>query len=565
VKSDLTSRNDCITDTIKIVSTSLYGMTIQCAQCHDHRYDAISQKDYYRLRAVFEPGFDVPKWRSPAARLLSLQTKEEEAVAAKIEEEAKKIDAVRLEKQEGFITEVLEKILSEKDEALREPLRTAYRTAVKERTPEQTKLLTAHPKVMKLSAGSLYLYDTTYKTKHAATIKELVEEAKAVRDTKPEKRLARAFTEQNLDPKAVPPTKVFFRGNYDDPKDEVSPGDLSVLAGWRDVEVEQFNDKIPSTGRRLDFANSLTDGKHPLLARVMVNRVWMHHFGKGIVSTAGDFGVLGSEPSHPDLLDWLAADFMENGWDLKRLHRQILTSKTWRQASTRDAKRDEIDPDNVYLSRQNVRRLEAETLRDALLAVSGKLNSSMYGEPIPVMYSTEGSIVIGNDTTDTAGRQTGKFISLEGEEFRRSIYVQVRRTRPLEIFQTFDAPDMMVPNCEVRPVTTVSPQSLLLMNNSVMRVFSQYFAERLQSDGGPDIESRATAAWRLAYGREPGEGDLAAAAEFVKAQTEYYKANPAKLDKVAGPAEKENADPEFLGLTALCHALLSANEFLYVD
>ncbi len=565
VKSDLTSRNDCITDTIKIVSTSLYGMTIQCAQCHDHRYDAISQKDYYRLRAVFEPGFDVPRWRSPAARLVSLQTKEEAAVAAEIEVEAKKIDVERVKMQDGFITEVLEKLLLEKDEAIRDTLRKAYRTVAKERTPEQTKLLTAHPKVNKLTSGSLYLYDTKYKTKHAATIKDMVAKAKVVRDTKPELRRVRAFTEQPLEPKAVSPTNVFFRGNYDSPKEAVKPGDLTVLAGWRDVEVEEFSEKVPSTGRRIDFSKKLTDGKHPLLARVMVNRVWMHHFGKGIVTSAGDFGVLGNDPSHPQLLDWLAADFMENGWSLKRLHRQILTSQTWKQSSTRDAKRDEIDPDNIYLSRQSVRRLEAETLRDALLAVSGKLNADLYGKPVPVMFNTGGSIVIGNDTTDTAGRQTGKFISLEGEEFRRSIYVQIRRTRPLEMFQTFDAPDMMVPNCEVRPVTTVSPQSLLLMNNAVMRVFSQYFAERLQSDGGAELESRVVEAWTLAYGREPVEADVEAAVEFVNAQTEYYKANPAKLDKVAGPAEKENAAPEFLGLTALCHALLSANEFLYID
>ncbi len=564
-KSDITTRNDCITATLKIVSTSLYGMTVQCAQCHDHRYDPISQADYYRLRAVFEPGFDVPRWRSPNARLISLQTKAEAARAAEIEEEAKKIDAERIKMQEGFITEVLGKLLAEIPEADRETVEKAYRTTAKERTPEQLALLKKHPKVNKLSAGSLYLYDSTYKTKHAATIKEMVAKATEVRKTKPEARLVQAFTETPKEPKAVTPTKIFFRGDYESPTEEVKPGDLSILSGWRDVEIAEHNEALPSTGRRLALAESLTDGKHPLLARVMVNRVWMHHFGKGIVETAGDFGALGSDPTHPELLDFLAADFMEHGWSLKRLHRQIMTSKTWRQVATRDGKRDEIDPDNRLLSRQNVRRIEAETLRDTLLAVSGKLNRKQFGAPIPVMFDTQGSIVIGNDTTDSAGRQTGKFISLEGEEFRRSVYVQVRRTRPVSMFQTFDAPDMTEPNCELRPVTTVSPQSLLLMNNSAMREYSQYFAERIQSDGGADLTSKIKFAWQLAYNRDPSGEDLKSAAEFVEAQTGFYKEHPAKLEKIAGPAEKENADPELLGLTALAHALMSANEFLYVD
>lgn len=563
--SNITSRNDCITDTIKIVSTALYGMTIQCAQCHDHRYDGISQADYYRLRAIFDPGFDVPRWRAPNARLVSLQTKEEAAEAAKVEEEAKKIDTERIALQEKFIAEVLEKLLLKADEKIRDALRAAYRAPAKERADAQNKLLAANPKVKQLSAGSLYLYDTTFKTKHAATLKDLVAKATEVRKKKPEIRYAHAFTEVPKEPKAVPPTHVFFRGDYESPKEAVKPGDLSVLAGWREVEIPENSESLATTGRRLAFAKSLTDGKHPLLARVMVNRVWVHHFGKGIVETAADFGVLGTEPSHPELLDWLAADFMENGWSLKRLHRQIMSSRTWRQSSGRDLKRDEIDPDNRLLSRQNVRRLEAETLRDALLSVAGKLNKKHFGKPVPVMFNTEGAIVIGNDTTDSAGRQTGKFISLEGEEFRRSVYVQVRRTRPLEIFQTFDAPDMMEANCEIRPVTTVSPQSLLLMNNTAMREFARFFAERLRSEGGPDLNGKVELAWQLAFGRKPGAEDLKAAVEFVEAQSAYYKENPAKLEKVAGPADKENAEPELLALAALGHALMSTNEFLYVD
>nr|ACO70936.1 hypothetical protein [uncultured Verrucomicrobiota bacterium] len=565
VQSDITSQNACISDTIKIVSAALYGMTIGCAQCHDHRYDPITQADYYRLRAVFEPGFDTKAWRSPAGRLVSLQTKEQRAEADKIELEAKKIDDARLAKQEEFITEVLDKEIAKADEAVRDALRTAYRTVAAKRTPDQVKLLKAWPRVNQLTSGSLYLYDTTNNTKHAAELKKMVDDAAAVRATKPKQEFVQAFSELPKAPSAVPATFLFNRGQPDQPKQQVQPGDLSVLAGWRHVELPAKSATLPTTGRRLAFADSMTDGRHPLLARVIVNRVWMHHFGKGLVASVGDFGVLGSKPSHPELLDWLSSEFMESGWSLKHLHQLILSSRTWQQSSRRDAARDRIDPDNRFLSRQNVQRLEAETLRDALLAVSGKLNTKLRGNPVPVMFNEEGQIVIGADTTDTAGRQTGKFIPLNGEEFRRSIYVQIRRTRPLEMFATFDAPSMMDAVCESRPVTTVSPQSLLLMNNGYMREAAQYFAQRLQAECGPDVEKKITRAWQLGFGRTPSMSDVQSASEFVAAQTEHYRTHPAKLEHVTGPAETKDASPELLGLTAFCHALLSANEFLYVD
>lgn len=564
--NDLAARNACITDTIKIVSTAFYGMTIQCAECHDHRYDPISQADFYRLRAVFEPGFDPQSWRRPTQRLVSLQTKEEKAIAAEIETEAKKVDAARLEKQEEFITEVLEKELAKRDEGIRDALRTAYRTDAKERTEEQTALLKQHPSVLKLSAGSLYLYDTTYKTKHAATLKEMSAEAAKIRAKKPVVEMVHAFTEVPKKPEAVPATHLFHRGDFESPKEKVQPSDLSVMAGWRTTELPENTAALPTSGRRLALAEALTDGRHPLLARNIVNRVWMHHFGTGLVKSVADFGALGETPSHPELLDWLAAEFMESGWSLKKLHHLIMSSHAWRQDSKRDADRDRIDPDNRLLSRQNQRRLEAETLRDALLAVSGKLNPKVAGEPVPVMRNPEGQVVIGIDNTDSAGRPSGKYESLEGEEYRRSVYVQVRRSRPLEMFAAFDAPAMTDANCEIRPITTVSPQSLLLMNNLGMREHAQDFALRLEKEcADSDWAKKVERAWGIAYGRRPSDDERAAAIEFVEMQTAYYQENPAKFEHAVGPAEKENAPAETLGLAALCHALMSANEFLYLD
>ncbi len=563
--NDKAAQNATIADTIKIVSTAMYGLTVGCAQCHDHRYDPITQADYYRMRAVFEPGFNTKSWRVPNGRLVSLLTDSQRAEAAKIEVEAKKVDAARLAKVEAFITEVLEKELVKVPEKDREAAKVAYRTEVKKRTPEQVKLLKVYPRVNQLSAGSLYLYDTTYKTKHAATLKTMADEAAAVRATKPTEEFLHAFAEVPMKAELVPATFVFNRGDIEQPQAKVKPGDLTVLAGQRQVEFQEKAGNLPTTGRRLAFANSLTDGKHPLLARVIVNQIWMRHFGKGIVNTPGDFGQLGDHPSHPELLDWLASEFMSNGWSLKHLHRLMMTSETYRQSSHRDDRREQIDPDNRLLSRMNVLRLEAETLRDSLLAVSGRLNQRQGGQPVPVTFNEEGQIIIGVDTRDTAGRQTGKFVALNGEEHRRSIYVQARRSMPLEIFAAFDAPAMTDANCASRPVTTVSPQSLLLMNNTYMREYAQDFAVRVQKEAGAELEKQVQRAWRLVFGREPSQADQGEAVEFIRAQTEHYKVHPAKLEHVAAPAEKANAPADLLGLAAFCHALMSSNEFLYVD
>ncbi|MBP9225561.1 MAG: DUF1549 domain-containing protein, partial [Verrucomicrobiales bacterium] len=292
-ENSLLARNTTITDTLKIVSSAFYGMTVQCAECHDHRYDPITQADFYELRAVFEPGFDSKNWRQPARRLVSLQTTADKATSAAIEVEAKKIDDVRLEKQAVFIEEVLGKELEKRDAPIREDLRKAFETVLKERTPAQVALLKRNPSIEKLNASSLYLYDSTYKTKHADTLKKLTEEATAVRATKPKEEFVQAFAELPTKPEAIPATFLFHRGNPEAPTDVMTPSDLNILASWRKTELPGNRESIPTSGRRLALAETLTDGGHPLLARVMVNRVWMQHFGTGLVKTLADFGALG--------------------------------------------------------------------------------------------------------------------------------------------------------------------------------------------------------------------------------------------------------------------------------
>ena len=558
-----TARNAVVAETIKVVSSSLLGITVGCAQCHDHRLDPVPQTDYYRMRAIFEPALDVETWRTPAARLVSLMTDAERAQAAGVEKEAKVIDDQRKVKEDEFIEKVLTWELEKKPEELREPLRTAYRTEVKKRTPEQLKLLKDHPTINQLSGGSLYLYDRTYNTKHEAELKKFADQSTEIRKRKTVEKFIPVLSEP-AGAKTLPATFVFHRGEPTAPRDKVQPGELTVLASFHPSSIPEKSPSLATSGRRLAFAESLTDGRHPLTTRVLVNRVWHHHFGRGIVASLGEFGHIGERPTHPELLDWLASEFVAQGWSLKKLHRLILTSAAYRQSSVRTPEKDRADPDNRLLGRMNSRRLEAETIRDAMLTVTGKINLKMFGAPVPIMSDEDGQIVVGVDTNDTAGRPSGKFVSLEGEEFRRSLYIQMRRTKPIGMLEAFDLP-RMEPNCELRNASTVATQSLAMMNGDFTITQSKYFAERVVREAGSDAEAQVKRAWQIAFGRTPSESDLKNSAAFLTKQTALFQTHPLKLPPPAKGKEAPPAEPPMQALTTLCQALLTSNQFLYID
>ncbi|QDU37725.1 Planctomycete cytochrome C [Maioricimonas rarisocia] len=545
------AKNDAIAETVKIVSSALMGMTVGCAQCHDHRYDPIPQSDYYSFRAVFEPAFDPQKWKRPAQRRISLYTDEDRARAAEIEAEAKKIDAERLAKQKEFIDATFERELAKLPEEVHELARAAHATSAKERTDEQKALLKKHPS-LNVTAGSLYLYDR----KAADKLKEMAAEAKKVRDGKPVQEFVRALTET---PGRIPPTHLFYRGDHEQPKDELLPTGLSVVSmNIPDLPgIPADTEELKTSGRRLALAKRLTDGNHPLVPRVIVNRIWMHHFGTGLVRTPADFGVLGSPPTHPELLDWLAREFVESGWSVKHIHRLILNSATWRQTSSANRNLMAADPDNELYGRSNLQRLDAEAVRDAILRISGKLNDNLYGEPIPVMADRVGRWVLGIENLN-AGRP-GKEIDLEGTEFRRSVYVQVRRSRPLAVLDTFDWPRMS-PNCAQRTPSTVTPQSLLLMNSDFVIDFSRYFADRVATDAGDDRTAQVRRAWELAFNRPAEESEVQSALTYLDDQTALLTERlPEEKDK------KEARTPSQEALASLCQLLVSSNEFLYVE
>ena len=543
------ARNAVLAETLKIVSSSLMGMTVGCAQCHDHRYDPIPQVDYYRFRAIFEPAYDPKKWRSPAFRRLSLYTDADRAEAKRIESRAKAIDADRLKKQKAFIERTFQKELAKLPAEMRDVVAKARNTPASKRTPAQKALIRKYPSV-NVTAGSLYLYDR----KAANELKAIAARAAKLRATKPAEEFIRALTER---PGQVPKTRFFFRGDYRQPRQAVPPGGLTVvdLAGFTGKTSAPLRPtsatKTVTSGRRLAFARRLTSRRHPLPARVIVNRVWMHHFGAGIVNTPADFGRLGERPSHPELLDWLAAEFMTD-WSLKRLHRMILLSTAYRQQSTRRAELEQIDPDNRLCGRMSIRRLDAESLRDSLLAMGGNLNQKMYGSSVPVMEDGVGRFVVGKENKNGENRP-GAIIPLHGEEFRRSLYVQVRRSRPLAVLSTFDAP-RMEPNCERRTSSTVTPQALMLMNDTFVVTRSRDMAARLRRECGTDTAQQVRRAWELAFGRQPTPEETTASQRFLKEQERLLTAE-----------KKPNTDPALLALGSFCQALMSSNGFLYVD
>ncbi|MEW6156134.1 MAG: PSD1 and planctomycete cytochrome C domain-containing protein [Verrucomicrobiota bacterium] len=562
-----TVRNQVVADAIKIVSTSLLGLSVGCAQCHDHRYDPIPQTDYYRLRAIFEPAYNWKNWRNPDQRLVSLYTEADRKKAVEVEAEAKKLSEEREQKQKQYIAEALTKHLEKFEPGLREQLRAAYDAPAEKRTPEQKKLLSDNPSV-NINPGVLYQYNQ----KAADDLKAMDAKIAEVRARKPVEDFIAALTEpvDNL-----PVTYLFHRGDHKQPKGAVPPGVLSVLVPpGTSVDLPPKETHIHTSGRRLAFARWLTSGTNPLVARVFVNRVWMHHFGRGLVSTPSDFGFMGERPSHPELLDWLANDFVEQGWRVKRLHKLIMTSTAYRQSSRRLPRYDQRDAEARFYWRKPVQRLDAEALRDAILAASGDLNPAMYGSPVPVRPDLHGQIIVGVDKTQGDNKMPVE-VGLNGEEYRRSVYIQMRRSRPLAMLHAFDAPVMEV-NCERRQSSTVATQSLMLMNSQFILDQARHFAQRLQKEAGEDRDRQIQRAWLIAFSRLPSDAELTDARAFLARQTEHVRLAQKEIPTPKAeekPSEKKEDKPkpppppapELQALTNLCQTLLSANEFLYVD
>jgi Protein of unknown function (DUF1553)/Protein of unknown function (DUF1549)/Planctomycete cytochrome C len=550
------ARNDVVAETVKIVSTSILGITVGCAQCHSHRYDPISHHDYHRIRALFEPALDWKNWRDHGSRQVNLWTAEEHATAAKVDQELREIEGQRSAALQEIVNGIFEKVVASLTAEQQVVAREAKTTAADKRTPVHQQILKDYPR-LNVDGGSAILYEPKLIADHNKKFEDMIAAAKAKR---PADNFIACLTEV---PGHKPVTYRFSRGDPQQPRDAVAPGELSVLpAGY----IPDDDPSLPTTGRRLAFARHLTSGRHPLVARNLVNRFWMHHFGRGIVPTPGDFGRLGEPPSHPALLDWLADEFVQNGWSLKALHRLIVRSAAYQQSSVRSG--SDTDSENRYWGRMSVRRLEAEAIRDAMLEVSGMRTQGMFGPSSPVNPDEFGQVVIGSATRDGNGIMVTKSEDTP-EKFRRSLYIQVRRSLPLGMLEPFDMAAIS-PNCDRRASSTVAPQSLLMMNNEVVLTLAERFANRVEREVGSDAAAQVARAWSLAFGIQPDQHELQAGIGLVLAERQHFQRVADAMAAAKPPTETlkdkpSMASPEQQALALLCQALFSSNRFLYVD
>lgn len=532
-------------DTLQIVCSSTMGLTMQCARCHSHKFDPIPQSDYYRMQAVFASVYRPDNWIPQMDRRLLIASKQQQEQAARTNAEVDG-SVTKLQEQSAalkvsFIGRVFDERLATLPSEIREDVKAAVHAVPETRSEIQKYLVqkfepTLRPQGADQETALAAIPD--YKTQADRITAEIAAEQT--------RRVQFDEVRAAYDLPGEPATTLLLRGDPLTPGPPVAPGVLSSLATPQPFDWQSPGPEAKTSGRRMAFARWLTQPQHPLTARVIVNRIWMHHFGTGIVSTPEDFGVSGAPPSHPELLDWLATEFVKQGWSVKQLHRLILSSATWKQQSRVSeqlrAAGLQVDPDNRLLWKQTIRRLEAEPLRDAVLAVSGTLNGQLYGPSQAVARQGDGEVLV-------AGSQ---------ETQRRSIYVGILRLNPETMLEVFDQPTMSV-NCVQRSTSTVSTQALAMLNSDGMNRAAAAFAGRVLQEQPEDPIGSAVA---MAFSRPATEEERTLLQGFLAEQTSRHlqqrpEADRQQSDALAAARRNSLAD--------LCHMLMSANEFIYVD
>jgi hypothetical protein len=374
---------------------------------------------------------------------------------------------------------------------------------------------------------------------------ELAAKLKEFDSLKPHPPMAQTVIDNGVE---SPKTFVLAGGSWSAPKEEVQPGFLSILDPTN-AKIQQPAG-VESTGRRTALANWLADPKNPLTPRVMANRIWQGHFGTGLVASSSDFGLMGDRPSNPQLLDYLASSFVENGWSIKKLHRTIMLSNVYQQSSLTQEAAAAVDPDNKMLWRYPRHRVEGEVVRDAMLLTSGRLNTKMGGPGV------RPELPEGVNTAGYAGWAVDKD---EAEARRRSIYVFVKRVLTYPMFEAFDAPTSEE-SCPRRFATVVPSQALTLMNDKFVLDWSREFAGRVLNDGGLTLGQQIERAYHLALSRAPQP-------DFLAKQSALIADRMSRNEKVLLP---DNLPPgtepaKAAAFVDFCHALMSSNEFLYVN
>jgi hypothetical protein len=527
-------RQEVLTETVVGIGSGVLGLTLGCARCHDHKFDPLSQADFYRLQAYFSG----TKFAD-----VDLATEAEKA-AVKGKVAAIEAKTGPIKKQIAAIDAPYRaRVLKEKTAKLDAESRAAVETPAEKRTEDQKKRVKELGGALTVRWDDVLAILTPEDAKKRAGLREQLFELN--------KQLplpaAQAWA-LTLDPKPAP-TFVLKRGDFRRKATEVS---AAVPRVANPAEV------APKT--RTEFAAWLADPKNPLTARVIVNRLWAHHFGRGIVNTPNDFGTRGGRPSHPELLDWLATELIEQKWSLKALHRLMVTSATYRQAS--DGPKNPSDPDNTLLGHMNRRRLEAEAIRDAILVTAGTLNAKPYGPGVKVPLEPEVyDLIFTEDEPDGLWPVTPD----PAEHTRRSVYLFAKRNMKLPLFEAFDQPDTLN-SCAARPVSTFAPQALILMNGPFAREQAGWMAfDLLKTDANP---ARVIGdAYRRTFGREPTAEEAKLGATFLAEQAKSVRNRIRARQDIGLPAGlPTGVDPAVArALADYCLALLNSNEFVYID
>ena len=549
--------NDMITTT----SRGFMGLSVECARCHDHKFDPIPQMDYYRMMAVF---FPFVKYDHALA-----SAEEVAAYGAQVVEIQKRTAPLRQRIAE--ITEPYKKIAWEQELVqYPEEIQVAVHTPEAKRTPGQKLLADQVLAIAGVGYEELISpEDNALIKSNKRQIRHIAQELKplpvamGIRDgdyrfgpdgpgdeVQPGKgdrefyNFEGAFLPQPDKPYVPPPAHFLPTADYRNKGAEVEPGFLQVIGGVDFPTARVLSNGSRTSGRRRALAEWIVSEDHPLTARVMVNRIWHHHFGRGIVSTPSNFGFMGQPPSHPALLDWLATEFIRKGWSVKAVHRQIMTSEAYQMSSSHHTPGNhEKDPENVYLWRYPLRRLEAEAIRDIILAASGTLNLRMGGRPFfpPIPAEVRKSFNKGRWEMNEEGP----------EVWRRSVYSYWKRGMSYPLFDVFDLPSLQV-TCERRTVTTVPTQALTLLNNEFVLEQARYFAERVVREAGSDLADPVKLAYRIALSREPTTVELDYNLSFLGRQRSYHAGRNA------------TANPDLDAVADLCDVLLNLNEFVYI-
>ena len=555
IVNTVVERFEVVIDEIDVLGSSVLGLTVKCAQCHNHKYDPIPQRDYYRLVAVFQGAYDVYDWLKPSfvpgqtkskavGRVLPYLTAVEQqrhaASRAVVEKQIADTKQELADLKTSLEKQHAEKRLAGLPEVLREDLRRMLATPAKKRDAVQKYLAGKFEKRLSITVAALKKQNPRFK-KLTKTTNDRVKQLQAEMPVEPR---IRALWDRG-DPS---PTWLFRRGQYNKPGHRVGPGVPSVLTdGKTPLAIKPPWPGAHSTGRRLAMARWLVDPDHPLTARVMVNRIWFHHFGRGLVETLSNFGNTGSRPSHPQLLDWLARTLIERGWSIKRMHRLMMNSAAYRQVSAIRPQAETIDPENRLLWRMPLKRMDAEVVRDSILAVAGRLHDTPFGPPDPVDVRPDG-LVTSREASDG---------------WRRSVYIRHRRKHMPTILETFDLPQM-IPNCVERPDSTVASQALHLFNDGMIRKLSDAFAERVTREAGREPYKQVERAYQLALNRMPSDTErevgLAALEELTRLWQQKAADTPAKSGK-----QKSPSTPSERALATYCHTLLNSAGFLFID